>query len=170
MVIPDDTAKDNVLLEWEAPARPFEKRTKEFYKTATAIVFLVAVILVFVGEFFLIGAILAVYFAMYALSTVPPEKIRHRITNLGIETAGHFHKWEEMREFWVTEKSGQKMAVISLLLGFPSHLYLLVGDVAEEKLKKVLSERVPYLEKAPVTFLDQASTWLAQKVPLEKAR
>lgn len=160
---------ETVLLEWSSPARPFQTRSKEFYKTALALVILVAILLFFIGEFMLIGGIFATCFVIYVLSTVPPENIKHKITRLGIETAGHFHKWEEMYEFWFDIRAGQKMVVIRLLLGFPSHLSLLLGDISEEKIHQLLAERLPYREKPERTFLDNASDWLARKIPLEKA-
>jgi hypothetical protein len=159
---------ENVLPEWVSASRPFKTRTREFYKTTTALVFLVVVILAFIGEFLLIGVILATYFVAYVLSTVPPETIKHKVTTLGIETADHFHKWEEMHEFWFDERHGQKMMVVRLLFGFPSHLQLLLGEVSEEKLKKIISDKIPYREKPERTFLDRTSAWLSDKLPLER--
>jgi hypothetical protein len=160
--------EESVLLEWSSPARPFQPHTRQYYKTAGALVFLVSVILVFIGEFLLIGVIVSLFFVIYVLSTVPPEKISHKITHLGIETAGNFHKWEEMREFWFDERSGQRMLVIQMLIGFPAHLQLLLGTMNEEKIRHVLAERLPYKEKPERTFLDNASKWLSQKIPLER--
>ena len=159
---------NNELLEWMSPSRPFKKRSKEFYKTAGALVFLVVLVLVFIGEFLLIGVILATFFVMYVLSSVPPEPIKNKITTLGIETAGHYHRWEEMSEFWFDAKYGQKMLVVHLLFGFPTHLQLLLGDVSQEKISSLLSDKVPFKETPERTFLDRASEWLAQKIPLER--
>ena len=160
--------ENNVLLEWESESRPFRPRSKEFYKTAVAIVALVSIILVFIGEFLLIGVIIATFFVMYVLSTVPPEKIKHKFTTLGIETGDHFHKWEEMSQFWFDEKNGQKILVVKMLLGFPSHLQLLFGNVSEEKVREFLGNKIPFREKPEKTFLDNPSTWLSQKIPLER--
>lgn len=168
MTADTNASTENILLEWESLSRPFKPRTKEFYKTSAALVFLLSVILIFIGEFLLIGVIVALFFVMYVLSTVPPEKIKHRVTNLGIETGGNFHKWEEMREFWFDEKYGQKLLVVRMVLNFPTHLQILLGEVDEEKLKRAISENVPFKEKPERTFLDQASEWLGKKIPLER--
>lgn len=160
--------EENTLLVWESPSRPFQKRSREFYRTAGALVFLVSMILVFIGEFLLIGVILATFFVIYTLSTVEPEKIKHKVTNLGVETAGHFHKWEEMYEFWFDEKAGQKLVVVRMLLGFPSHLQLLLDEMTEDKIKRIFSEKIPYREKPEQTFLDRASSWMVKKIPLER--
>ncbi len=159
---------NQVLLSWEALSRPFRPRSKEFYRTALALIFLVAIILLFIGEFLLIGVIFATFFVVYALSTVPPERIKNKITRLGIETGGHFHKWEQMYEFWFDEKSGQKMVVIRMLLGFPSHLQLVLDSVPIDDVKKLIGEKIPYREIPERTFLDRTSVWLSEKIPFEK--
>ncbi len=168
MADPTETPKSSVLLEWESPSRPFQTRSKEFYRTALALIVLASIILVFIGEFLLIGVILATFFVIYVLATVPPENIKHQITTLGIETAGHFHKWEEMREYWFDEKAGQKMLFVRMVWGFPSHLQLILGSVGETKIKELLADRIPFREKPERTFLDNAANWLSRKIPLER--
>lgn len=159
---------EGVLLEWEAPARPFKARSQEFYRTVGALAFLIIVILFFVREFLLIGVIIATLFVMYVLSTVPPPKIRNRITRLGIQTAEHFHKWEELHNFWFDERYGSRMVIIRTLLPFPTHLQLLLSDANETQVKQLLSEKLPFQEKPERTFLDNAADWLSEKVPLER--
>jgi len=164
----DPPTESNVFLEWEAPSRPFKRHSREFYKTALALAFLIALILIFVGEFLLIGVIVATMFVIYALSSVPPTRLKNQITNLGIGSDEHFHKFEEMYEFWFDEKYGQKMLVVRLLFGFPSHLQLMLEGAPADKIKSILSERIPYREKPEKTFLDRASEWLTKNLPLER--
>ena len=93
-----DHSRENqeILLLWSSPARLFKKRDKEYFTNIGAIVFLLVVILVFAREFVLIAAVLSIVFLVYVLSTVPPENVEHKITNLGIESAGHYYRWEEL--------------------------------------------------------------------------
>lgn len=164
------TSKDeHIQLEWVAPARPFQPRSREFYRTALALIFLIVVVLFFIREFLLIGGVIATFFVFYVLSTVPPEKIRHRITKLGIETGNYFHRWEEFHEFWFDERYGQPMLVVRTLLGFPTHLQLLLDDVNKEKVKRLLLDKIPFKDRVEKTFLDRASEWLTKNIPLEKA-
>ena len=104
--------REEVLLEWSSPSRLFKRRDKDYFRNIAAIFFLSSIILVFAGEFILIVAGLAIVFLLYVLSTVPPEEVRHRITSLGIESAGHFYRWEELGEFWFESQWGQKMLVL----------------------------------------------------------
>lgn len=160
--------ESHILLEWESSSRPFQPKSKEFYRTAGAFVLLFVVILLFIGEFLLIGVILAIMFALYAFSTVPPTTIKHKITNLGVQTGDYFHKWEEMYEFWFDQKYGQEMVDIKLLIGFPPHLQLMLGNVDKTKLKVLLSDHVPFRETPEKTVLDRMVAWFTKNFPLER--
>lgn len=161
-------AEKETLLEWQAPARPFKKRNKEYYKTIAAFVFLLVVILVFLKEFLLIGAILALFFVSYVLSTIPPEKVKHKITRHGFETGGQLYWFEELFDFWFEKKWGQEMVVIRSFR-LPGRILALLGEVNKEELKKVLEKRIPFREKPEKNWTDKAGDWLAKKMtPKEK--
>lgn len=162
-------AQEEILLSWKSPSRPFKKREKEFFTTIGAIVFLLAVILVFIKEFLLIGAILALAFVAYVLATVPPEEVEHKITSLGLESAGHFYKWEELLGFWFGEKWGQPVLLVATRLRFPGRLIILTGGQDQEKIKVALSKYLNFRERPEKNWMDDAAKWLAEKVPLEKS-
>lgn len=165
----DAKKEENILLEWSSSSWPFKKRTREFYRTVGALIFLLSVILFFFQEFLLIGLILATFFAFYVLSSVPPEQMKHKITTLGVETANIFHRWEVLHEFWFDERYGEKIVVIRTLLPFPTHLQMLLGDISPDKIQKALADHLPYKEKIEKTWLDNAAAWLSKNIPLEKA-
>jgi hypothetical protein len=169
MDTPAPTASDNVLLEWEAPSRPFKPRSQEFYRTIGAIVFLIVIILFFVREILLIMVVLSLLFVMYVLSSVPPEKIKNKVTTLGVQTGEHFHKWQEMTEFWFDLPYGEEELVVHLAYGFPAHLQLLLGSITREEIKTLLAEQIPFRDTPERTFLDRASEWMVEKIPLERA-
>ncbi|MBN1263446.1 MAG: hypothetical protein JW991_03750 [Candidatus Pacebacteria bacterium] len=154
------------LLAWEAPARPFKKRSKEFFSTVSAIAFLVMVILVFLKEWFLIIAIIAFSFLIYVLSTIPPQKVKHKITNRGITTNDKEYFWEELGNFWFTQQLDETILNIKMPFRYPGRLMMLLGNQKEAKVKKVLS-RFLSLEKVSPTWIEKAGKWLAEKVPLE---
>lgn len=162
--------EEQTLLIWKSPSRPFKKRQREFYTTVGAIVFLLAVILVFIKEFLLIGAILALSFVAYVLSTVPPEEVEHKITSNGLESAGHTYKWEELTEFWFGERWDQPILYISTKLRFPARLVILTTGQDKEKIKTALGKHLNFKEKPEKTWMDDAAKWLSEKVPLEEPR
>lgn len=155
-----------VLLTWSSPSRLFKKRDKEYFTNVGAIIFLLIVILIFAREFLLIAAVVSIVFLIYVLSTVPPENVDHTITNLGIESAGHFYHWEELATFWYEEQWGQHMLVIKPVAG--SQVILLLGNQGKEKVRELIAEHIPFREEPEKTWVDNAATWLSNKVPLEK--
>lgn len=160
------TKRREAHLSWTAPSRLFKKRDKEYFTNIGAIVFLLIVILVFAREFLLIAAVVSVVFLIYVLSTVPPEDVEHAVTNLGIDSAGHFYRWEELGEFWFEEQWGQGMLVIQPKMG--SRIIILLGTAHKEKIRELIAEHIPFREKPEKSWVDNAATWLSNKVPLEK--
>lgn len=156
-----------VLLTWKAPIRPFKKRSREYFSTIGAIVFLVGVILLFLQEWFLIAVIVALVFVAYIMATIPPEEVEHRITNRGIVTGGKTYRWERLGRFWLDEKLGKKILYFENMAGFPGRLTFLLGETPPEQVREMLSE---YLlsEEPEETWADKASQWLSQRIPLEK--
>lgn len=165
----DDTqekVKQEVLLAWSSPSRLFKRRDKEYFTNIGAIVFLLVIILVFAREFLLIAAVVSIVFLIYVLSTVPPEEVSHRITNLGIESAGHYYRWEELSEFWYEEQWGQALLVLRPILG--TRIIILLGAQDKALVRKLIAEYLPFRENPEKSWVDNASSWLSKKIPLEK--
>jgi hypothetical protein len=155
-----------IYLSWKSPSRLFKKRDKDFFRNVAAIVFLLLVILLFAKEFLLIFAVISVTFLVYVFSTVPPEDIPHNVSNVGIETAGHFYRWQELSEFWFDQQWGQQFIVVVPFAG--PRIVMLLGDISESQLKEVLMRFIHFREEPQKTALDSAASWLSQKIPLEK--
>ena len=164
---PEITKAPEVYLSWSSPSRLFKKRDAEFYKMIGAIVFLLTIILVFASEFVLVLAMLSIVFLVYVLSTVPPENVDHRITNLGIESAGHYYRWEELSEFWFDSQWGQALLVLKPFMG--PRIVILLGLEKKEKVRELLTKHIPFRETPDRTWVDNASSWLSAKIPLERS-
>ena len=156
-----------ILLTWQAPTRPFKKREREYFTTIGAIVFLVGVILVFLREWFLIGAIVALTFVSYIMASVPPEMVEHKITNKGVVSGGRTYPWAQLGRFWFTKKWNQQILHIETLLPFPRQLTFLLEEMEKEKAERILSDYL-LLEKPEETWLDKASHWLSHRFSLEE--
>jgi len=167
-VIPSKELK--VLYIWRAPSRLFKRRNKEFWTTVIAIVLLVGLILFFVKEWFLIAVIIALTFVYYVLSTVEPEEMEYKITNRGIIYAGTTYLYESISQFWFSEKYGQKVVNLELRGGgLVGRITILVGKGDQARIKEILLKYLIEEEVKP-NFFDNASKWLAEKVPLESEK
>lgn len=164
---PEKITELKTLLSWEAAVRPFKKRDREYYSTIAAIVFLLAVILLFLKEWLLIAVMVALMFVAYVLATVVPEKTTHEINTRGVVTGGKTYKWLELRRFWFTQKWGEVILNIETNLRFPGRLMMLLGTEEEAKIKALLEKQVQY-EVPETTFMDRSAKWLSDKIPLEK--
>ncbi|KKR86412.1 hypothetical protein A2875_00715 [Candidatus Gottesmanbacteria bacterium RIFCSPHIGHO2_01_FULL_46_14] len=158
--------REEVYLEWRSPSRLFKRRDKEYFTNIGAIVFLLTIILVFAREFVLIAAVLSIVFLIYVLSTVPPEEIDHRITNLGIESGGHFYRWEELADFWYEEQWGQTMLILRPY--FTARVIILLGNQDPGRVREFVAKHIPFRQQPEKGFVDNAASWLSKKIPLEK--
>lgn len=157
-----------ILHEWESSVRPFKKRDREFFTTLGAIVFLVVVILLFLKEWFFIGAIVAFSFLVYVLSTVPPGKVKHKISNRGIITANEKYPWDILERFWIKEQSGQSVLFVETAIRLPRRLMLILNKGEEGKVEKILNDYLP-LDEPEQTWFEKTSDWLVKMIPLDKS-
>ncbi len=156
-----------VLLEWQSPSRLFKRLSREKFATIGAIVFLVAIILVFLQEWFLIAVIIALAFFVYILSSVKPEEIVHQITNKGVVTGGKNYPWEKLVRFWFEEKEGQEILFLDGVDRFNFRLMILLGEKKSEEVRKILAPYLPE-EKPQKTWIDKAGEWVTRQIPLEE--
>lgn len=157
-------AKD--LLVWQAPTRPFKKRGREYFSTIAAVVFLLAIILLFIKEWLLIGVIIALMFISYVLGTVPPQKATYKITTRGVTVGDKTYKWTELQRFWFSQKWDSQIIHFETLIVFPHQLQLVLGKTKKEEVKKIVEKYLTF-EKPKKNFFDKATAWLEEKVPLE---
>ncbi|MBM3283527.1 hypothetical protein FJY90_04735 [Candidatus Gottesmanbacteria bacterium] len=158
---------NEVLYSWKSPSHPFKKRDRIFFQTVAAITFLLVVIVFFLHEFMLIGVILSIAFVVYAISSVPPVEVEHKITPLGFENAGRLFRWIELTAFWFEERWGYKTLVMQTRLPFPSQVRIVLEKGSKDKVKDIVGKYLLYLEKPPKTWVDSLSDWLGKKIPLE---
>jgi len=160
--------KEEVLFSWKAPARPFRKRKKEELKFPAVVVGLLILILLFFKEFALIGVLLSLCFVAYVFSTVPPKEIENKITTKGVYSGNHFYPWEQLDSFWFSEVSGQKVLNFATYLNFPTQIFLLLGDLDEDKVETTLSEYIRFNPNPPRSLLDNLAESLGKKFLAKK--
>jgi hypothetical protein len=154
------------LLCWESAARPFKKRNQRFYLNLGLMLFIIAIIAIFLQEFFAVAALIAIFFYFYAAGTVEPVKLEHRITNRGVTTAEHTYEWEDLVDFWFTEKYEETILNISTKKKFPTRLTILLPYKDKEKVRKTLVEHLEYQETPKVVWTDNLIEWFNSKLPI----
>ncbi|MDD4938057.1 MAG: hypothetical protein PHX34_03525 [Candidatus Shapirobacteria bacterium] len=163
----NDWNEEKVKIEWEAAERAFQKKNKDFWITAIAILILVSVILVFVKEFFLIISLVSVLFLYYVLSTVSPRQIKYKITNRSIYFGESNYEWDLLTRFWFKKSLSSEMIHFETKLRFPRQVSLVINEVDKEKIKEIVIKKIPMVEESP-NFVDKLTKWFGDRLPLEK--
>jgi hypothetical protein len=162
----EDTNEEKVLGEWTAAERAFQKRDKDYWITAIAILVLVSVILVFIKEFFLIIALVSLLFLYYVLSAVPPGETKYKITNRGVYMGETVYYWNILEKFWFSNSLSSEMINFGTVLRFPRAITLVIKAADKEKLRELVKKRLPLIENSP-NFVDKLTRWFANRLPLE---
>ncbi len=156
---------EEVILEWNAPSRPFKKHNRQYHTTVLTIAILLSLILFFAGQVLTIAVVIAIVFLGYVMSTIPPHVITNKITSYGIRSEDNLYYWDELGRFWFDDKNGEK--VLHVEVGrFPHRLALLLGQTTEEELSEIISE-VLLQQKPTLTSTEKFAEWLKKKVPLD---
>lgn len=161
-----DTNEEKTLFEWVAAERAFQKREKDFWITAVAILVLVAVIFIFIKEFSLVVALGSLLFLFYILSTVPPGEITYKITNRGIYFGETHYYWDVLEKFWFKQNLSTEMIHFGTVLRFPTAVSLVINPKDKEKIKEIVVQKIPLIETSP-NFVDRLTKWFADRLPLE---
>lgn len=162
----EDVNEEVTLFEWVAPERAFQRREKDFWITAVAILVLVAVIFIFIKEFFLVIALGSLMFMFYVLSTVPPSNVVYKITNRGIYFGDTHYYWEVLDKFWFKKSLSTDMVHFGTLLKFPQLVSLVINTKDTDKLKEIIVKKIPLVNNPPST-IDNLTAWFAKRLPLE---
>lgn len=170
---PDDFGRDRPqqnkreierdILSWTAAARPFKRRSKEFYITVVAMASLVGLILFLVEGFMPVILIISLVFLLYVMNTVEPENIEYKITNKGIKVGGKRTDWELINRFWFSRRFDSELLVTETL-SLPGRMEFVINSEDKEKIRKTLSSFVPEEEVAP-SFLDRSANFFTKKLP-----
>ena len=163
---PEELNEEKFLFSWEAAERAYQKRDRDFWITAVAILVLVSIILLFIKEFFLVIVLFSVLFLYYVLSTVPPDKISHKISNRGIYFGEVRYPWELLERFWFKQSLSTEVLEFETRLRFPRQITLVIDPKNKEQIKSIVLKRVPLVESAP-NFVDKVTKWFGERLPLE---
>lgn len=159
--------EEKILLEWEAPERVFTKRGKDYFKNLFAFLFVLALVAIFFKEVLLAGVLAALGFVQYVLGTIPPRLGKHAITTHGIKTHGHEYVWEDLTDFWYTERDGVTILNIDTQRLFPGRLFLVLSGVSKNDVGKILVEHLPYHKVPHEDILDKLSSEFSRRFRLE---
>lgn len=157
-----DAIAEKSIFEWSAQARPFRRRTREFYVTAASIGVLFGLILFLIDGIMPVLLMVGFGFLFYVLHNVEPEKAEYKITNYGLRVSGSLIPWDNIGRFWFSERLGSDVLVLETG-GLIGRIELVYDKKDREKLEKTLKKYLLHEEAAP-TILDKSANWVAGKI------
>ena len=158
------------LLSWQAPGRPWRKRSLQFFINSFVIAALIAIIAFLFQQWMLIMVIFSFYFVIVALKIVAPHDFHYRISTEGVTIEDHFYLWQELYDFYFTRFEGHDTLQISTRAFIPGELTIPLGDIPKDHIRSVLLPYLPYREVIRKTFTEKSADWLSRNFPLEKSR
>lgn len=160
---PSRRIEEKTLIEWTAPARPFKRRTKDFYISLMAISAIIGLILFVVEGFMPILLLISLVFLFYVMSTIEPENITYQVTNLGVRIADKRTGWDMMGRFWLTKRFGSELLIIEVFR-IPGRIELVIDPAKKADIEKTMGQHLVH-EEIPPSLLDKAANWLTRRLP-----
>jgi len=155
------------ILSWDAPGRPFSKKSRQYYTTSLLIMLLIEVVLFLFSQYLLMAVVISLVFLAFALASVPPANFHYRISSEGITVEDHFFLWQELYDFYFKRREGTDVCHVRTHALIPGELTLTLGAIDREHLKQALLPYLPFREYVKPSFMERSGDWLARSFPLE---
>ena len=110
----------------------------------------------------------ALIFVAFVLATAEPEIIEHKITNMGIISAGRAFLWEDLDSFWFEKRGDDRVLIVQTYLRFPSRLIiLLTSEISDRTILDILEKHIHYFHAPVHTLFDKWAMALQKRINLE---
>ncbi len=152
-----------IIYSWDAPLRPYIKRSPFVVRTYISIGVLLSLIAIFFGDLPLMLVILAILFIFFVFTVTPPPVIINKITQFGIETSGTTIRWDVLSHFYFARRFNYDVLILVTHEPYSHHFYIVVPDEkTKESIVKTISEHVMFQEKPVRTVTDKLVDWFSQ--------
>lgn len=165
----EEKTNPQIVYSWQAPLRPYMKRSKKIMRFYLALTLLISLIVFFFGDRILLLPLWTLLFIFYVFTVTPPTEVTHKISPFGIETAGTTLRWEDLDHFYFFKRFGYEVLVLTTHPPFPYYSYLVVpNEEIKKKVFALLSEHIIYMEEPRNTFTDRIIDWFTKLIPNEE--
>lgn len=159
--MPETTEK--ILLAWTAPARPFKRRSRDFYISAVTVSSLVGLVLFLIEGIMPIILLVSLVFLFYVMSTIEPEQIEYQITDQGLRVGKNKTEWSNFGRFWFAHRFGGNILVIETR-SLSGRTEIVINNELKDQIKNTLSQHLVY-EQVPASFWDKVTGWASKLIP-----
>jgi hypothetical protein len=160
---PNKKIPEKVLFNWEAPARPFKTRGREYWVSIISIAAVLGFIFFIIEGIMPVILIISLVFLFYVLSTVKPEDINYKLTNKGVKIEEKLTRWRNINRFWFGKRFDSSLLVLEIFT-LPGRLELVINENDRKTIEEKLSEYVEH-EQSPASGVEKAANWFSEKLP-----
>lgn len=156
------------LFTWEAPERPFQKKSRDFYRKVAVIAIFFSILLIIFWNVTLVIVIWIAYGLFYVSTTIEPKNVTHRITNNGVDYASvQLYVWEELESFHYERSLDKDLLILYTKSGFPGSLYLILSEsVDKTALTNMLNTYISIEENPQKNFYESLMTRIGEKIKI----
>lgn len=156
---------ENEIISWSSPSRPFVQKNREFWVRVIAISSVFGFIIFIVEGAMPVILMISVIFLYYVLSTVRPENIEYKITNLGVKIGSVINHFENIKSFFFSKRGKDNILILDMA-SFTGRLELVFNEKDKDKIRKTLRNYIPEEEPSQTSY-DKASEWVNSKLSKE---
>lgn len=155
------------LFNWKAPDRYEYKISNKSFLIIVALSLVFILFLAILGHYYMMAAVIAMLFFLYAVGTSKPSIVEHKITARGIDTGGRLYEWFLLDSFYFTKRSdGRYSLLVDTKLGLPALLILLINEDEKDAIFVLLKEKLLYKDIRKQGRIDRMS--YGDYIPLEE--
>jgi hypothetical protein len=157
-----------ILYSWEAPLRPYIKRSPTIIRFYIVLAVLASLVILFWGDAALLLAVLAVLFIFYVLTVTPPPSVTNKITHFGVDTAGGTLRWEVLSHFYFIKRLRTEVLVLVTQEPYFYHAYLVIpNDETRKKVSSLLLDHIMFQEEPSKNLTDRFIDLFSKLLPTE---
>ncbi|MCA9379851.1 hypothetical protein KC675_01590 [Candidatus Dojkabacteria bacterium] len=135
------------VYKWESPERVFDTKDKKWYLIVSSVSMFLIVLSLLTENYGLVIAIISLIVLLYALNSVPPQNIKHEITNKGISINSVLSTWKKITKFWISSRGEHLFLNITIedKYGQEDQVISYLGNADVKKIVSYLSQYVDYV-------------------------
>ena len=150
-----DTERESILLQWDAPESNTYSRGWKYY-LLTAVVFLLVIIYsIYTRDWFVIVAAFVLAGFFYYYPTLKPKVASYKITQLGFYINDRIYPYNEIHSFWVFINQRENKLNIIFDKKYLPQLSILLLDLDPLVVRNTLNKYVPEQEGRTESLVDK---------------
>ncbi len=136
--------QEKVLMNWLTPNRVKKEWQKSELMTMAIASLGASLILLFLGEYFLLFVLLITIGLVVLLTTTKPVQLQCQITTIGVKVDEKYYFWPQLSQFWFESRRGVLFLCLRDIFSQPMIVKLIIRPEDQEKIKTTIGTYLLY--------------------------